>query len=49
MIDIKNKYALAALSATSVIYALGASNIHAHSNEGKVTVDSLNIRSGPST
>ena len=49
MISKKNKYALAALSATSVIYALGASNIHADSKVGQVTVSSLNVRSGPST
>ena len=45
----KNKYALAALSATSVLYALGASNVHADSNVGQVTAHSLNVRSGPST
>lgn len=49
MINKKNKYTLAALSATSVIYALGAGNINADSNIGEVTVYALNIRSGPST
>ena len=49
MINQKNKYALAALSATSVFYALGASNINADSKVGQVTVYSLNVRSGPST
>lgn len=49
MINKKNKYALAALSVTSVIYALGASNIHADSKVGEVTAYSLNIRSGPTT
>ena len=49
MINKKNKYALAALSATSVIYAIGAGNVHADSKTGEVTAYSLNIRSGPST
>ena len=49
MINKKNKYALAALSATSVIYAIGAGNVHADSKSGEVTAYSLNIRSGPST
>ena len=44
-----NKYTLAALSATSILYALGASNVHADSNVGQVTAYSLNVRSGPST
>ena len=49
MINKKNKFALAALSATSAICALGISNIHADSKVGQVTVYSLNVRSGPST
>ena len=49
MINKKNKYALAALSATYVICALGSSNVHADSKVGEVTAYSLNIRSGPST
>ena len=49
MINKKNKFALAALSATSAICALGVSNIHADSKVGQVTVYSLNVRSGPST
>lgn len=49
MINKKNKYALAALSATSVICGLGTSNTYADANVGEVTANALNIRSGPST
>lgn len=49
MINKKNKYAIAALSATSAICALGASNVHADSKVGEVTAYSLNVRSGPAT
>ena len=49
MINKKNKYNLAALSATSVILAMGATNVHAAEKIGEVTVSALNIRSGPST
>lgn len=49
MINKKNKYAIAALSATSAICALGTSNIYADSKTGEVTAHSLNVRSGPST
>ena len=49
MIDKKNTYRLAALSATSFIYVLGANSVHADSSIGEVTAHSLNIRSGPST
>ena len=49
MINKNNKYTLVALSATSVICALGTSNIHADAKTGQVNVYSLNVRSGPST
>ena len=49
MINKNSKYTLAALSVTSVICALGTSNIHADSKTGQVNVYSLNVRSGPST
>lgn len=45
----KNKYILAALSATSIIGTFGTGNIHADSKIGEVTAYSLNVRSGPST
>lgn len=49
MINKKNKYNLAALSATSVILAMGATNVHAAEKLGEVTASALNVRSGPST
>lgn len=49
MINKKNQYTIAALSATSAIFALGASNVYADSKVGEVTVYSLNVRRGPST
>ena len=49
MIEKNTKYTLAALSATSILLAMGATNVHADSNMGEVTANSLNVRSGPST
>lgn len=46
----KKKYALAMLSATSLVYASGLSQgVYADDNIGIVTASSLNVRSGPST
>ncbi|WP_455540165.1 SH3 domain-containing protein [Terrisporobacter sp.] len=49
MIDNKNKYILTALSATSVLLTMSATNVHAAEKIGEVSVYSLNVRSGPST
>ena len=49
MIKNNKAHKLAVLSATSMLFAAGVTQIHADSNKGEVTADSLNIRSGPST
>ena len=48
MIKNNKAHKLAVLSATSILFAAGVTQIHADSNKGEVTADSLNIRSGPS-
>ncbi|MEG2193160.1 MAG: SH3 domain-containing protein [Terrisporobacter sp.] len=50
MIDRKKQYALAMLSATSLLYAVGSTETaYANENVGIVTANVLNVRSGPST
>ena len=49
MINKKNKYNLAALSAKSMIIDIGTTNVHAAEKLGEVTASALNVRSGPST
>ena len=49
MIEIKKKHTLAALSATSLLFVMGADFVHATGSTGEVTANALNVRSGPST
>ena len=49
MIKLNKNHTLAALSATSMLFVMGAGKAHATGNIGEVTANSLNVRSGPST
>ncbi len=49
MIKLNKNHTLAALSATSMLFVMGAGKAHAAGNIGEVTASSLNVRSGPST